>query len=479
MLDESLRKTILRLHEQGRGSRAIAKALSVSRGAVKEVIRDGRAEVQQLARAEKAEPYRDQILELYAACKGNLVRVHEELTSAGAELSYQALTGFCRRHGIGHEPVRPAGQYVFKPGEEMQHDTSPHRAVIGGKERAVHTASLVLCFSRMIFMQMYPRFTRFECKLFLTEAIKYFGGACARTMIDNTHVIVASGTGRDMVPAPEMEAFGERLGTEFRAHAVGNANRSARVERPFHDIDNNFLAGRTFTDWDDVNSQALAWCDKANATHRRHLHASPRELFVTERVHLRPLPIHIPDVYLLHHRIVDSEGFVNVQRNRYSVPWQLIGRRMEVRETKDRIEVFDGPRCVASHKRLLEPLDERVIVAEHRPPRKEALFARRAVPVEEKRLGERMARMADYVALLKKRGRGTLRDVRWLLRMVDEYPSDALQSALEVAIRYGMTDLERLDRMVLRRIADDFFPVHREEGATTGKDKEEDDTDDG
>ena len=37
---------------------------------------------------EKAEPYRQQILELFAQCKGNLVRVHEELVAGGAELSY-------------------------------------------------------------------------------------------------------------------------------------------------------------------------------------------------------------------------------------------------------------------------------------------------------------------------------------------------------------------------------------------------------
>ncbi len=35
--------------------------------------------------------------------------------------------------------------------------------------------SLVLCYSRLIFFQVYPRFTRFECKAFLTEALCYFG----------------------------------------------------------------------------------------------------------------------------------------------------------------------------------------------------------------------------------------------------------------------------------------------------------------
>jgi hypothetical protein len=61
---------------------------------------------------------------------------------------------------------------------------------------------------------------------------------------------VLRGTGRDMVPVPEMAAFAERFGCQ--AHERGDANRSARVERPFHFIENNPLAGRTFSTWDDL-----------------------------------------------------------------------------------------------------------------------------------------------------------------------------------------------------------------------------------
>ena len=84
-------------------------------------------------------------------------------------------------------------------------------------------------------------------------------------MIDNTHVVVLHGTGTDMVPVPEMAAFAERYGFTFAAHEKGDANRSARVERPFDFIENNFLAGRDFCDLDDLNAQARAWCDKVNA----------------------------------------------------------------------------------------------------------------------------------------------------------------------------------------------------------------------
>ncbi|MBZ5582748.1 MAG: hypothetical protein LAQ30_11205 [Acidobacteriia bacterium] len=52
-------------------------------------------------------------------------------------------------------------------------------------------------------------------------------------MIDNTHVVVLHGTGREMIPAAEMAAFAEHFGFQFAAHEIGDANRSARVERPF------------------------------------------------------------------------------------------------------------------------------------------------------------------------------------------------------------------------------------------------------
>jgi transposase len=115
----------------------------------------------------------------------------------------------------------------------MQHDTSPHAAQVASRRVRVETAALVLGYSRMRFFQHYPRFTRFECKAFLTEGLLYFEGASERCTIDNTHVVVLVGSGRDMVPAPEMAAFAERFGFEFRAHAVGDANRSAHVERFF------------------------------------------------------------------------------------------------------------------------------------------------------------------------------------------------------------------------------------------------------
>ena len=430
---------------------------------MRKVLALGTPQVPQIERPRKADPYKDEILDQYASCKGNLVRVHEELVDKkGAGLSYQALTAFCRKHSIGHEPQWPSGSYDFKPGQEMQHDTSPHRASIGGREQPVQTASEVLCYSRVLFFQFYPAFNRFYCKVFLSEAAEYNQGVCAVCMIDNTHVVVASGTGAEMVPAPEMAAFAERFGFSFRAHEKGDADRSARVERPFHFIENNFLAGRRFADFDDLNRQALAFCDKVNAKTKRHLRASPRELFASERAFLRPLPLFVPEVYRLHDRIVDIEGFISVDSHRYSAPYMLIGRRLEVRETKDRIDIYQGPRLVASHRKVVSRTPTRIALPEHRPRRGERP-SQKTSP-EEQELQGAEEDLSKYAEELKKRsaGRGTLA-LRRLLALRRDYPSGAFLKAVTVARQYGLFDLDRLERLTLRMVAKDFFVVGDDE----------------
>jgi transposase len=457
MLSQAQRTAILELSAKGVSKHEIAQVLRLSRLTVRKVLRSNSTNVPEIQRAEKAEPYREQILELLTSCKGNLVRVHEELVAGGAALSYPALTGFCRRQGIGQTPAVPAGQYHFEPGVEMQHDTSPHTVEVSGRKYKAQTASAVLCYSRMLFFQINPTFQRFDCKVFLTDALRHTGGAPERVMIDNTHVVVLRGTGREMIPVPEMEAFAERFGFRFVAHQIGNANRSARVERPFSFIENNFLAGRTFASWEDLNSQARQWCDRVNSTYKKHIRAVPRELFAVERMHLKPLPAWIPEVYRLHQRTVDVEGYVSVNSIRYSVPVAWIGHRVEVRETRDKIEIEMDARHIVSHARAVTPLSQRVTLAAHRPPRGEGVKRSDAHP-EEKAIVEAAPEIALYVAALKQKSRKVVAlALRQLLRLLREYPREPFLAAVQEAARYGLYDLDRLERMILRRVARDYF----------------------
>jgi len=476
MLDLDTRTAILRLAAEGHGVRAITRILKLSRGAVRKVLRSGVAEVPALERDEILDDHLARVRELHGSCKGNLVRVHEELAAEGIEVGYSSLTSFCRRHELGQPSKQRVGRYHFEPGEEMQHDTSPHVVKIDNVATLVQCASLVQCYSRALYAQVYARWSRFECRAFLTEAIPYFGGAASRCMIDNSSVIIAHGRGPDAVPAAQMLALGERFGFEFEAHAVGDANRSARVERPFHYIENNFYAGRKFTSVDDLNLQLRQWCDRVNDRPKRDLPMTPNELLAAERPALRPLPAFIPEVYELHSRRVDTEGYVSLHRNRYSMPTALIGRTVELRESMMRVRVFDGHRLVVTHERETPGARARKTLPEHEHDGRHGL--RVGPSEEEKLLREVSPLLGKLVDRLRKRyGGQALRKVRQLRRMYLEYPTDVLVAAVDDALGFDLYDLDRIEKMVLQRIQGDFFrlaPLDSKTNAETDDTAKED-----
>jgi hypothetical protein len=199
------------------------------------------------------------------------------------------------------------------------------------------------------------------------------------------------------------------------------------------------------------------WCDKVNATYKKHLRAVPRELFAVERLHLKPLPAWIPEPYRLHARTVDVEGYVSVHSIRYSVPVAWIGRRVEVRETRNKVEVELDARHIVTHVRALTPQQQRITLAEHRPPRGEGVKRGNPHP-EELVILEAAPEIAPYVSELKQKGRKVVAlALRQLLRLVREYPRAPLVAAVSEAARYGLYDLDRLERMILRRVARDYF----------------------
>jgi IS30 family transposase len=73
MLSQAQRTAILELSAQGVSKRKIAHVLRLSRPTVRKVLRLNSTDVPEIQRAEKAEPYREQILDLMVSRKENRV----------------------------------------------------------------------------------------------------------------------------------------------------------------------------------------------------------------------------------------------------------------------------------------------------------------------------------------------------------------------------------------------------------------------
>ena len=464
MLNEEIVRVILSLKEKGVPIRQIGQTLNLSRNTVRRVLR-GNRQVRP-KRASRYEGLDTLIRETLKRCKGNAVRVQEILQATyGHDIPYSTLTRLVRDLELREKGGKKrSGIYLFGPGEEMQHDTSPHQVILSGKKLKAQCAGLVLAYSRKLFIQYYPAFTRFEARVFLREALLFMAGACPRCTIDNTSVIVAHGSGPEAEIAPEMEHFGRIFGITFIAHAVGDADRKARVERNFSYVEKNFLAGRTFTDWPDLNAQARAWCiEVANSKVKRSLAMSPEAAYVMEKSYLRDLPPYIPPIYQTFYRVVDVAGYVMVDTNRYSVPERLVAKEVEVHKLWDRIEIFWKNRKVADHKRLIDKRETRITAKGHHPPFNRQKAHRGPCPEEVDLRGH--AQCLDlYVGELKKRSPGrAMRPLRRLLALKRTYPDQPFFKAIEQALHYGMYDLGRLEQMILSLVAGDFFTIEEDD----------------
>ena len=195
MITQETKQAILSLYRKGVQIRQISQILKLSRNTIRRVIR-GKWQDRPL-RGSPHEELSPILHEVFKIAKGNVIRVKEILQDQyGRSVPYSTLTRIVRDLDLREDNKKlRSGTYEFGPGQEMQHDTSPHVVLLGGKKVRAQCAGLVLAYSRKLFIQYYPSFTRFEVRLFLDEAFKFMDGTCPRCIIDNTSVIVAHGSG--------------------------------------------------------------------------------------------------------------------------------------------------------------------------------------------------------------------------------------------------------------------------------------------
>jgi hypothetical protein len=289
-----------------------------------------------------------------------------------------------------------------------------------------------LAFSRQLFIQYYPCYTRFEAKLFLQQALSFMQGSCRRCVIDNTTVILAAGAGQSAIVAQDMQFFSRFYGFEFIAHAVNNPNRKGRIERPFAYVENNFLAGRQFSDWEDLNRQARVWCEiVANQKPKRCLGMSPQAAYIQEKPFLLPLPDSALPIYQHNQRIVDTQGYMHLETNRYSVPECHIGHAVDVYQYLDKVEIYYQNQPITQHPRLVGVRNQKASIKEHH----RGLYRnanRQSCCAAEKALVGCHETLDAYIQQLKShtRGRGVW-VLKRLLYLKQLYPAEAFTQAVQ------------------------------------------------
>src|SRR6202789_104252 len=248
----------------------IARQLHVHHGTVARVLgQAGLPRIGPPARRSQVEPYLPfirQTLEKFPTLTAS------RLYAMVRERGYRG-SGDHFRHLIACYRPRPAAEAYLRlrslPGEQAQVDWGHFgHLVIGRARRPLMAFVMVLSHSRHVFLRF---FLDAHMENFLRGHLGAFtawSGVPRVILYDNLRSAVLERHGNAIRFNPALLDFAGHYRYEPRPVAVARGNEKGRVERAIRFVRDAFFAARTFTDLDDLNVQADAWC-RGQAADRR------------------------------------------------------------------------------------------------------------------------------------------------------------------------------------------------------------------
>jgi transposase len=244
-------------------------------------------------------------------------------------------------------------RYETKPGEYAQVDWGLCDYVDqDGNVRKVPVFVMVLGYSRATYIEFTKRCDIHSFLRCLIHAFEYFGGI-PKVMLTDQMKTVVLGMGDDRKPRWHslFADFAAAIGLVPKVCKVRRPETKGKVERGVQYVKYNFLPGKRFVDLQDLNQQALHWCERIN----RRIHGTTGER-PTDRLreeHLSPIPSADRwEKYLHEPRQVSRDGFVSYDGVRYGVPWRYSGREGTVREVNGWVEIWVDGTCIARHQKV-------------------------------------------------------------------------------------------------------------------------------
>lgn len=280
------------LLEEGLKKTAIAERLGVSRRVVHHWIKTGQLELdlsngapsarRRLRGPSKLEPYKEIIrTRLGSYPQLSAVRLFEECRAAGYPGGDSQLRCFVREVRP-RPPVEEVIRFETPAGLQGQVDFAEFRFPWGKRFALL----FVLGYSRLLWLQYYPRQTMQTVMRGLEEAFAYCGGVPRELLFDQMKAVIIDdkrGNGGKLLENPEFLRFANHWGFRIRACRPYRARTKGKVERPILYVRQNFVYGREFLGDADLNAQALTWLDHTANTGNQRVHGTthevPRERF--------------------------------------------------------------------------------------------------------------------------------------------------------------------------------------------------------
>lgn len=403
--------------------------------------------------------YRDQI-KGWLEEKYSYVVIHSLLKDE-VSLSETTVRRYCQKRF----PKAPKGTYTREtvPGEVMEVDFGLLGTVhdpIQKRDRRAYVFSARLRHSRLAWREVVysqDQSTFFRCHV---HAFEYFGGVPERVVPDNLKAAVIQASYEDPVINRVYHRLAEHYGFVIDPCPPYTPNLKGGVENDIKYIKGNFWPrfkeverrmGNETPSSELLQKALESWSEKT--AHMRVLSgvgARPTDLFHDEEADcLQALPDSRWNEVSWSSAKVHETWRVQVDRAYYSVPFQYIGKTVQVFTSDGQVEIYDDYELIATHRKAVRPWD-RVLDPAHDPPNvKEFLATTREGLL---RWAGEMGLHVQAVlrVLFDRKVVDSLRPARAILRMATTYGAERLNRACERALAFDNIAYGTIKRILAR-----------------------------
>lgn len=296
-------------------------------------------------------------------------------------------TQFCAYLNRQMRPAEAVMHFTHQPAESSQIDFAGKKLGYVDKSTGqfIECESLVcvLPFSNYMYMECLPSARQEDFINGMVRFKRFLGGVTASVKMDNMRTAVSRSSRYEPLFAEAMDYFAAHYGTTALTARVRKPRDKASVEKA---VDLAYqriyapLRHQVFYSLEDLNAAVRVQVEQFNNRPFKNKPGTRQLLFEQyEKLLLKPLPC--ADFYIRHTTESKVQRnyhvIVGEDRHQYSVPYTLIGKRLKVIYTADVVEIYDGLRRVALHKRSYRK-NGYTTNTEHRPPNHQKIIEQRS-----------------------------------------------------------------------------------------------------
>jgi transposase len=350
-------QAMLKLASLGWGAKRISRELGCSRNTVRSYLRQGGWQPYQSPRRPgKLRAHRDWLAERFRQHRGNCDVVRQELQREhGITVSLRTVeraVAHLRREVMAQSAATV--RFETAPGHQLQIDFGTVRVPVADEPVKVHLFVATLGYSRRTYVAVFLHERQSAWLQGLEGAFRHFGGTTREVLVDNARALVNEHDAqtREVVFNDRFHAFCRYWHVTPHACAPYRARTKGKDERGVGYVKRNAIAGHRFESLEALRAHLARWMrEVADARTHGTTGEPPMARFErTERQALKPLEAKAPFLQVRELvRRVHSDACVELDTNRYSVPWRLIGESVTVVVADAAVRVLHAGREVACH----------------------------------------------------------------------------------------------------------------------------------